>query len=245
MNKAFPTSIGSRAAYGAVFVLAALVGILSLALLGIRSGAGAEESRTVKTVELGLSANMPDPACPKMPCFVVAKVNGFQTRSPQSNSPFVTPFEGRITKFTLYLGKPNNKDRSALNNQFGSPPKAAIAVLRKIKTPKGEEKFKLVSKSPVEPLTQELGTKATFKLDSPLKVRKGSFISLAVPTWAPVFATGQDAESNRWRSSRQPGKCGAGSVSKSSPQLKVGSKRFYACKFRGERLLYTVTLSSR
>ena len=226
-----------------VLALAVVVSLLSLALAGLRDGAGATESRATKTVVLGQSGNMPDPACP-VNCQVVASVSGFQNRTPSSDTPFRVPFDGKLTRFTLYLGKPNNRDRTALNDRFGSPPQAAITVLKKFKTSTGSEKFRLLRKSPTEGLSQELGTTAVFRLDKPLNVMKGNFVALAVPTWAPAFALGQSTDSNRWRASRQPNKCSAAFIDVASPQLKVDSRRFYGCTFRGSRLLYTATVTN-
>lgn len=246
MNTVFPR-IGKtptpRAGRITVVTLAALVSLLSLALASLGDGAGANESRAVKTVVLGQSGNMPDPACPQT-CQVVASVNGFQVRTQSSNTPFRVPFNGKLTNFTLYLGKPTNRDRTALNDRFGSPPQAAITVLKKFKTASGKDKFRLLRKSPVEGLSQELGTTARFRLDKALNVRKGNFVALAVPTWAPVFALGLNSNSNRWRASRQPGKCSSAFIDQAAPQLKVDSRRFYGCTFRGSRLLYTATITN-
>lgn len=241
MNGQFLRMVKPGAGRLAVALLAVVIAALSLALVGIRSGAGAGEVRFTKTVELGRSGKLPNAACPK-DCQVVASVSGFQVREPQSNSPFVAPFNGRITHFTLYLGKPSREDRRLLRDRFGSPPQAAIAVLRKVRDSAGREKFKLLRRSPVEGLSKYLGTRERIKLSSPLRVRKRNFVALSVPTWAPVFAPTQNRGSNRWRASRQPRKCGAGSVNQSSPQLKPNSSRLYGCRFTGSRLLYTATL---
>lgn len=243
MSRTFLRTVEPGAGRVSVVLLAAAITVLSLLLVSIRSGAGADEVRVTRTVELGRSGTMPNAACPKN-CQVVASVSGFQVREPQSNSPFKVPFDGNITHFTLYLGKPNSRDRELLNDRFGNPPQAAITILKKIRTSGGKEKFRLLRKSPVEGLNRYLGTKERIKLAKPLRVRKGNFVAIAIPTWAPIFAPGQTPADNRWRASRQPGKCGAGSVDQSSPQLKVDSNRFYACKFTGERLLYTATLTN-
>ena len=247
MNNGFSRAgkaISPRTGRLIVLALAIVVALLSLALAGFRDGAGATESRAVKTVVLGQSGNMPDPACPSTPCQVVASVSGFQVRTSSSNTPFRVPFNGKLTRFTLYLGKPNNVDRTALNDRFGRPPQAAITVLKKFQTSDGQEKFRLLRKSPVEGLSQELGTTAQFRLDKPLNVMKGNYVALAVPTWAPVFALGLNTDSNRWRASRQPGKCSSAFIDEAAPQLKVDSRRFYGCTFRGSRLLYTATVTS-
>lgn len=246
MNRAFlgdGESLTNRTGRLAVLALAVVISVLTLVLVGLRDGAGANQSRAVKTVVLGQSGNMPDPACPQT-CQVVASVNGFQVRAPSSNTPFRVPFNGKLTQFTLYLGEPSNRDRRALNDRFGSPPQAAITVLKKFKTSGGKDKFRLLRKSPVEGLSQELGTTARFRLDKALNVRKGNFVALSVPTWAPVFALGLNSDSNRWRASRQPGKCSSAFIDQAAPQLKVDSRRFYGCTFRGSRLLYTATITN-
>lgn len=218
-----------------------LIAGLTIILGSVRDGAGATE-RAVKTVTLGGGGSLPDPACP-VNCQVVASVNGFQTKSPTGSGPFNVPFDGKIRSFRLYLGKPTSSDRTKLNDRFGGPPQAAITVLKKI-TVDGQEKFRLLRKSPVENLGPELGTVASFKLAKPLNVRKGNIVALAVPTWAPAFAAGLNTDQNRWRASRKAGKCSAAYVDRTTPQLKVNSERPYGCTFRGSRLLYTVTINN-
>lgn len=227
-----------------LFAVAALILIAGLTVLlgGVRDGAGANE-RAIKTVTLGGGGSLPDPACP-VACRVVASSNGFQVKSPTSGSPFYVPFSGEITSFRLYLGKPSRSDRNKLNERFGAPPQAALAVLKKIRTTAGQTKFKLRKKSPIENLGPELGTVATFRLATPLKVQKGNIVALAIPTWAPVFAQGLNPDQNRWRASLQPNRCSDAFIDQAKPQLKVGSKRQYGCKYPGGRLLYTVTVKS-
>lgn len=226
-----------------LFAVAALLLIAGLTIIagGVREDAGAAE-RAVKTVTLGGGGSLPNPACP-VNCQVIASVSGFQTKSPTGSGPFNVPFDGKIKSFRLYLGKPTSKDRKKLNDRFGGPPQAAVTVLKKINVA-GEQKFRLLRKTPVENLGPELGTVASFKLAKPLNVRKGNIVALAVPTWAPAFATGLSPDLNRWRASRKPGKCSAAYVDRTTPQVKVNSERPYGCTFRGSRLLYTVTISN-
>ena len=233
----------SRGLAFTLFTVVAFLLIAGLALVAgsIRDGAGAAE-RAVKTVTLGAGGSLPDPACP-VNCQVVASVSGFQVNSPTGSGPFTVPFDGKIRNFRLFLGKPTSGDRKALNDRFGGPPQAAITVLKKIKVD-GEEKFRMVRKSPVENLGPELGTVATFTLAKPLNVRKGNIVALAVPTWAPAFAAGLNTNLNRWRASRKAGRCAAVYVDQATPQLKVNSERPYGCTFRGSRLLYTVTINN-
>jgi hypothetical protein len=226
-----------------MFAVAAFLLIAGLTVLAgsVRDGAGAAD-RSIKTVTLGGGGSLPDPACP-VNCQVVASVNGFQTQNPTGGGPFYVPFDGKIKNFRLFLGKPTSSDRSKLNDRFGGPPQAAVTVLKKVKV-NGKEKFRLLRKSPVENLGSELGTVATFALSKPLNVRKGNIVALAVPTWAPAFATGLNTGLNRWRASRPGGKCSVAFVDQATSQLKVDSERVYGCTFAGSRLLYTVTITS-
>jgi hypothetical protein len=224
-------------------VLIALAVTLSVVALAVAFGAGgsldAAKAKPVAAV-LGGADEMPDPACP-VNCLVIPSVSGIQTLLPSSASPYRVPATGKITAWKIYLGKPSADDRRALNDMFGSPPQASISVLQKVNTDRGP-KFRLQRKSPVVALSRYLGTVATFRLDKPLRAVKGQFVALTVPTWAPAFAAGLNSREYAWRASREPGKCANNGQSTIRPQLLVGSKRFYACKFTGSRLLFTARI---
>ena len=84
-----------------------------------------------------------------------------------------------------------------------------------------------------------LGTRQTFTLNQPLKMRKGEFLALTIPTWAPAFAVNLGSKTNVWRSSRVAGKCsGTGNIKAGKPQQKVHSVHSYGCDYRTARLLY-------
>ena len=71
-----------------------------------------------------------------------------------------------------------------------------------------------------------LGTRQTYTLNQPLKIRKGEFLALTIPTWAPSFAVNLGSNTNVWRSSRDAGKCsGTDNIKAGKPQQKVGSAR--------------------
>lgn len=221
----------------AAFLTALLIAGFALVL---GSGSDSADAAKSKSTVLGGSTTMQDPLCPEN-CQVIPSVNGIQKMLPTGGSPYRATANGKITAWKLFLGKPDKADRAALNARFGSPPQAAITILQPIKTKQGT-KFRLQRKSPVEGLNRELGGIATFKLDKPLRIKKGQYVALAVPTWAPAFADGLKSSQYAWRASRQPRKCGAGQIDQSRSQLKVGSKRFYACNFKGSRLLFTAKL---
>ena len=237
-----PTSSSPRTGPGLVrpVAVAAIVTLLglALALLAGNTGNSADAAKSKSTV-LGGATTMRDPLCPER-CQVIPTVSGIQKLLPTGTSPYRATANGKITAWKLWLGKPDAKDRAALNARFGSPPQAAITVLKPVRTKKGT-KFKLRSKSPVEGLNRELGGIATFRLKQPLRIRTGNYVALSVPTWAPAFADGLGSQ-YAWRASRQPGKCGPGTIDQARSQLKVGSTRFYACNFKGSRLLFTAKL---
>jgi hypothetical protein len=218
---------------------AAFLALSLAAMPGAGESADAARAKPVAAAVLGGADRMPDPACPAN-CLVVPNVSGIQTSLPSGAAPYRVPANGRITAWKLFLGKPSAGDRKALNDMFGSPPQASISVLQKVNTSKGV-KFRLQRKSPVIGLNRFLGTVATFRLAKPLRAVKGQFVALSVPTWAPAFASGLNRRQYTWRASRQPGKCTTGTAT-IRPQLLVGSKRYYSCKYTGSRLLFTARI---
>ncbi len=220
--------------------VAAVVTALGLVFALVAGSAGdSADAAKSRTTVLGAATTMQDPLCPEN-CQVIPTVSGIQKLLPTGKSPYRATGNGKITAWKLWLGKPDRKDRKALNDRFGKPPQAAITVLKPVKTKRGT-KFKLRSKSPVEGLNRELGGVATFRLEKPLRIRTGNYVALSVPTWAPAFADGLGSR-YAWRASRQPGKCGPGSIDQARSQLKVGSTRLYACNFKSSRLLFTAKL---
>lgn len=220
--------------------LAFALTIISLtALLGSTGGKAdaAQATPSAVAIVLGGADPMPEPACP-LNCLVIPGLSGIQTSLASGAAPFRVPATGKITAWKIYLGKPTAKDRQSLNDMFGSPPQASISILQRINTDSGT-KFRLQRKSPVVGLNRYLGTVATFRLEEPLRAVKGQFVALTIPTWAPAFADELGTSDYSWRASRQPDKC---SSTKPSAQLLVGSKRFYGCKFKGSRLLFTARL---
>jgi hypothetical protein len=72
-------------------------------------------------------------------------------------------------------------------------------------------------------------------------VKKGNWIALTVPTWAPLLAPNLDS-SNWWRSSRPKGSCDSrefGVRQFALEDLREVAK--FGCTYHNARLLYTVT----
>lgn len=233
------TTFSRPAAFAAVAV--ALFALAAAVILAGPGSSPAGAAKAPETLVLGGADRMPDPLCP-LNCQVIPSVSGIQNELPSGQAPYRVPADGKITAWKIFLGKPDSGDRKLLNERFGSPPSAAISILQKVRTPQGRIKFRLQRKSPVKGLTKVLGGVASFQLDKPLIARKGQFVALSIPTWAPAFALTEPSAPSSWRASRQPGKCGLETVDAAAPQLKVGSKRFYACKYKNNRLLFTAKL---
>lgn len=223
-------------------LLAALVGVLTLTS-GSGSSADAARAKT-ETVMLGAVGPMPDPRCPSN-CQALAIVSGIQSRINNVSVPFRVPFDGKIVRWKLALGKPNKSQRQFFQQNFGKKPKAGISVLKKVKV-KGKTRYKLRKRSPIQGLNKDMGTVASYKLENPINVAKGNYIALTVPSWAPALATGLNEKGYSWRASRAPSTCdGPINRKTSSPQTKKGSKVQYGCSFGGTQMLYRVKLTGK
>ena len=214
-------TIGRRR--GRWIALAVLAGALVLAI-GLAAGSSAKPV-TKTTVILGQTATIPDPSCPETPC--------------QAVNPFLVPREGVIKAWTLTLAQPTPSQRSFFNGFFGTPPEARLAILRRVPGT-NPPRYNLRSQGAIKVLSPYLGQ--TVKFSANLKVEKNDIVGLTVPTWAPTFAQNLSAN-NVWRASREPGKCtNSTDIRQGEPQLKVGKRATYGCKYTTARLLYTVTL---
>ena len=114
-------------------------------------------------------------------------------------------------------------------------PTARIAVIKR----RDKRNYKLKSQSPSSGLHPPWH-RQTFTLTRPLKIRKGEFLALTIPTWAPSFAIGLGAQ-QPLAPSRVAGQCGTtdpNQIKNGKPQQKVGSSRQYGCDYNGARLLY-------
>ncbi len=224
---------------GAVLAVAVAVTAIACLLPALGFGAAARSGGT--TVVLG-SGHLPPPSCPKTPCLAIGSVTGFQARTPAANLPFRVPERGEITAWTISLALPTNKQRSFFNDFFGPPPEARIAILKRVPGTR-PPRYALRSQSPIRVLTPYLGQRVRFGLSRPLQAQPGNIVALTVPTWAPAFGISLSGK-NIWRASRHSGRCrSAADLRRSRPHQIPNSKRAYACRYRGYRLLYTATLA--
>lgn len=212
------------------------------------------------SVYLGAANAKRAPLCPSR-CSGLAVVSGFQGRAGGIGNAYRVPFVGQITRWRLALGKPNRSQRKFFQRNFGDRPEAAIGVLAK-RTVGGKVTYKLRRRSGIQGLNRFLGTTATFKLARPMKVNKGDYVALIVPTWAPALAEPAACEitggkmrrpaacekfqkNNNWVASRDRSTCkSTPSRETSRPQLKVNSLVAYGCRFTGA-LTYGVRVVGR
>lgn len=230
---------------GAALVVAALT-------VGSAGNANADSSvRAKKTKVLGDIGKLPDALCPQN-CSALAIVSGYQAEIDGIRNPYRIPFNGHVLRWKIKLGSVTKSQRNFFQKRFGKSPKAGISILKKVKVA-GKTKYKLLKRGPVVGLNQYLGETASIKLEKRIAVKKGWYVALTVPTWAPALARVKtDAKPSKpdltysWRASREPDTCEqTPNMQNSEPQTKTKSKRSYGCKFSAEQLLYHVKVTNK
>ena len=214
---------------------------LTIGLIALVAAVGADGAATASstTVVLGSTATVPDPSCPDLPCQAIGSVTGFQVSTSQDRLPFIVPRSGKVKAWTLTLAQPTNRQRSFFNGFFGTPPEARLAILRRVPGT-NPPRYNLRRQGSIHVLSPYLGK--TVKFGANLRVEKGDIVGLTIPTWAPAFAQNLPAQ-NAWRASREPGKCtNTTDVRQGRPQVRVGQRATYGCRYATARLLYTATV---
>ncbi len=247
-------------------LVAALAGLVAL-LAGVAflSGPGNQaDAAPGKAVYLGKMSAKRIPLCPER-CQALAIVSGFQAKAGGVPNAYRVPFVGQITRWRIKLAEPTAKQQRFFKNRFGDEPQAAIGILAKRKQ-NGKIVYKLRRRTQIQDLSRFLGRTATFNLPRPVKVNKGDYISLIVPTWAPALSVPRackpitvnrentvvnpavcDAfnENNSWIASRNRTTCNKQPTMKNSQaQIKINSVAQYGCRFNGA-LTYGIRVESR
>ena len=213
-----------------IFVLAA-----SLALAPAASA---------RMIELGSTADQAALNCPGTtdnPCVAAVRMTGYQGRSSGGpKNPYYIRRDGHLIAFTVQLAKPTEEEVNFFESNFGTPSQARISVLRRGTKRKNRLDHRLITQSDRFRLDPYFGSRPTFVFDDPIPVKKGNWIALTVPTWAPLLSTNL-ARTNWWRSSRPKGSC---EPPKSLGRFAMEDLREvnkFGCTYHGARLLYTVT----
>ena len=215
--------------------LLALCGAAAIGSLAFAFGGSADAAK------LGQTARTPAPACPKSPCQAVGRTTAIQLVADGRRAPFKARSDGRVLAWAVDLAQPNKEQRTFFgdffaSNALGTRPTARIAVVKR----KGDGRdYKLKGQGPVVDLTSSLGGYQVFTLTDPIPIRKGEFLALTIPTWAPSFAVNLNRTSNIWRASRAEGRCQAeDDIKAGKAQQNVGSTREYGCDYSTARVLY-------
>ena len=186
-----------------------------------------------KITELG---QLPDGVlgvCP-LDCQAVSRTTGYQAKVGPDRALYQAPADGRIVAWSIALGKPGPKQTAFFAERLGGESQAAIVVL-------GAEKKlvrRVVAKGPLERLTDYFGTVAQFPLVQTLPIKKGQYVGLSVPSWAPALQLSLGSDTS-WRASRPKDACN----DTSTQFALVGERRAvpFGCLYKTARLTYSAT----
>jgi hypothetical protein len=194
---------------------------------------------SARIIELGSVADAVNPGCPADPCAAAVHMTGLQGRAAGGpKNPYYIRRDGYIVAFTVRLGDPNAEQLDFFNSNYGSPSQVRLSVLRRGDTRRTRLNYRLLAQSQLFELDRYFGSSPTFVLPEPLRVNRGNWIGITVPTWAPMFVP-ELGRSDWWRASRAKNSC-----DNLSRQFALGEPRtvnVFGCTYHGERLLYTAT----
>ncbi len=197
---------------------------------------------SAKITELGAMSEGVRGSCPTISgndesCQALTKTTAYQAKVGPDRGLYQAPADGRIVAFTLALGTPTKSDIAFFEKNYGGAAQAAIVVLDAGK----KLSRTVVAKGPVQTLTGYIGQSVQFPLINTLPIKKGQYVALTVPTWAPVMQLGLGADTS-WRSSRASSGC----LDITVQFALLGSKNsaFFRCLYKGVRLTYSATFIS-
>lgn len=213
-----------------------------LLVIGAFAALALPASASARIVELGSVSDAVNPGCPADPCAAAVRMTGLQGRAAGGpKNPYYIRRAGYIVAFTVRLGDPNAEQLEFFTGNFGSPSQVRLAVLRRGDTRRTRLNHRLLAQSEVFELDRYFGSSPTFVLSEPLRVNKGNWIGITVPTWAPMFVP-ELGRSNWWRASRTKNTCDPPrSLRQQFAMTEPGTVDVFGCTYHGERLLYTAT----
>ena len=198
-------------------------------------------SASARIVELGAVADAANPSCPADPCEAAVRVTGLQGRAAGGpKNPYYIRRDGYIVAFTLTLAAPTAEQIDFFNDNFGSPSEVGLSVLRKSTKRKTRLNYRLVNQSQLFEVQDYFGSKPTFVLGRPLRVKRTNWIAITVPTWAPIFANNL-TRSDWWRSSRAKDSCETPRSLRQFAMTELREVNMFGCTYSGARLLFTAT----
>jgi len=167
----------------------------------------------------------------------VTRSTGYQAKVGPDRTLYQAPADGRIVAWSIALGKPGPKQTSFFEERYGGPAQAAVVVL----DPGKKLARTVVAKAPLQKLTAYFGQAVQFPLEQTLPIRKGQFVGLTVPTWAPALQIGLASDTS-WRSSRA--KTGCLDTTTQFALLGNRTTATFSCLYRTARLTYSATFVS-
>ena len=208
----------------------------STALLPAVAALALPAAAPAKVAELGQLADDVRGACPTN-CVAVSRTTGYQAKVGPDRGLYVAPSDGRIVAWTIALGKPGPKQTAFFTSRLGGEPQATVVVL----APEKKLVRRVVAKAPLQKLTDYMGQMVQFPLEQSLPIKKGQYVALTVPSWAPALQVGLGSDTS-WRPSRAKDAC----LDTATQTALIGDRRSqpFICLFRTARLTYSATFVS-
>jgi hypothetical protein len=210
--------------------------LLSSAVLAAFAALALPAAAPAKITELGLLPEGTLGACP-LNCQAVSRTTGYQAKVGPDRTLYQAPAAGRIVAWTIALGNPGPKQSAFFSERLGGESTAAIVVLATDK----KLVRRAVAKAPLQKLTDYFGQTVQFPLEQTLAIRKGQYIGLSVPSWAPALQLGLGNDSS-WRASRSKRLCTDPAVTSTQTAL-LGNRSSgeFGCLYKTTRLTYSAT----
>jgi len=211
-------------------------GSFSSAVLALAATLALPAVASAKLSELGTVPDGVRGACPDN-CQAVSRTTGYQAKVGPDRTLYQAPADGRIVAWTIALGKPGPKQTAFFTERLGGASQATVVVL----SPGKKLSRQVVAKAPLQTLTDYFGQTVQFPLDRTLPIKKGQYVGLTVPSWAPALQVGLASDTS-WRASRAAAGCG----DTATQSALVGTRRStaFACLFKTARLTYSATFIS-
>jgi hypothetical protein len=207
--------------------------VLSSAVLAVVAALALPAAAPAAITELGQLPEGVLGVCP-LNCQAVSRTTGYQAKVGPDRTLYQAPADGRIVAWSIALGNPGPKQTAFFAERLGGESQAAVVVLGT------EAKLvrRVVAKGPLQRLTDYFGQVVQFPLDQTLPIKKGQYVGLSVPSWAPALqlALGSDTS---WRASRPKDSCN----DTSTQFALVGERRAvpFGCLYKTARLTYSAT----
>ena len=206
---------------------------LTSALLALCGALILPAAAPAELTELGDLGSGVRGSCPGS-CQAVSRTTGYQAKVGPSRTLYKAPADGRIVAWSISLGNPGPKQRAFFMDRLGGESTAAVVVLK----PGKKLRHRVIRKAPLKKLSGFFGEVVQFPLVRSLAIRKGYYVGLSVPTWAPALQVSLGNDTS-WRSSRGTDSC----ADTSTQSALLGNRKTasFGCLYRTARLTYSAT----